>query len=70
MKSESYLNQKKFDFAKNLSAFATDLDDSKDKFPECYEALVNCVEIMHETAGIMAGDRVGEIYDMSEEEAA
>lgn len=60
--ADACLSQKKFDFAEKLAAMATDLDESKDKFPECYIALVQCIETMHGTAEILAGDRVGEIY--------
>lgn len=68
--AEAYLNQKKFEFAEKLAAIATDLDESKDKFPECYVAVGHCVEVMHETAEILAGERAGEIYDQSDEVAA
>lgn len=68
--ADAYLSQKKFEFAEKLAAIATDLDESKDRFPECYVALGHCVETMHETAEILAGERVGEIYDQTDEVSA
>lgn len=65
-----YRNQKKFEFAEKLAAIATDLDESKEYFSECYMTLVHCVETMHETAEILAGERAGEIYDQTDEVSA
>lgn len=66
----SVVDAENFDIACRLASFATQLDESKYLLDtEFYEMAVSCVEDMHTIAQIMAGARVGEIYDMSEEEA-
>jgi hypothetical protein len=56
--------------ARKLCRKAVELDDSKHLLhPDVLETSINCVKKMHDIAEILAGDRIGEIYDKSDEEA-
>lgn len=56
-----------FNLAKQLAFLATDLDESKSSMPpEVGARAFTCSLEMHQLALVLAGARVGEIYDQSE----
>ena len=60
-----------FDTAKRLAALSAELDDTKHKFnPDIRYAAMSCIQAMQEMAELLAGERVGEIYDMTDGIAA
>ena len=60
--------QTEFGIARELAILATFLDETKPSFPPAlHEIAVACVQKMHATAIILAGDRAGEIYAPDDE---
>lgn len=58
------MSYEKFRMAQRLARVAVDLDESKKYIPlDLHATLMTCVESMHGMAQVLAGDRVGEIYD-------
>lgn len=63
------MSKTNFSIANNIAFWASVLDDSKDDYPIAIRARAfACAEEMHAVAKFLAGDRVGEIYDMTEGE--
>lgn len=65
------MNQGQFELAQRLASLAVELDDTKSKFSihQCRQ-VSRCIGELHDTAIYLSGDRVGEIYDLTEEEKA
>lgn len=65
------MSDTKFLMARRLSVLSVELDELKNELDSCFfTAAVNCVKVMQDMAEVLAGDRVGEIYDQTEEVAA
>lgn len=65
--SETVLDNE-FSMAKKLAMLSAELDDFKNQFnPEFRFAAMNVVDVMQAMVEILAGDRIGEIYDLSDE---
>lgn len=58
------MSQEQFELAQRLASLAVELDESPGT-PDFARHL--CVDHMHAMANKLAGDRAGEIYDLTEE---
>ena len=65
------MSQGQFQLAQRLACMAVELDDAKSEFSthQC-KRVSRCIGELHDTAIYLSGDRVGEIYDLTEEAAA
>ena len=65
------MSQGQFELAQKLARLAVELDDEKNKFSirQCKQ-VSRCIGELHDTAIYLSGDRVGEIYDLTDEVTA
>ncbi|MEI7456574.1 MAG: hypothetical protein WCK93_07580 [Nitrosomonadales bacterium] len=65
------MSQGQFKLAQNLARLAVELDYEKNKFSihQCKQ-VSRCIGELHDTAIYLSGDRVGEIYDLTDEVTA